>query len=330
MAFVTLLSYGTSVTEILSERPTTTLVITTGEVGSSYGSSSSSSSSSLSSPSGAIAAKSSYPDLFEEVRIVCIVLTYADNRDKATHLKATWGKRCNRLIFISNQDDQDLGAVDIGVEDSHDNLWTKTRQAFSYVYENLLHEGEWFLKADDDTYIVMENLRYLLYGYDAQKPIYFGHKFTYDDNVYMSGGGGYVLSKEALKRFIVDSLNNETLCLKAQPSSEDFEIGKCLTSVGVMPGNSMDPIDYTQRFHPLPLRDYVQPDAMDWLPGWLFNRSLEPIQTGPSCCSEYAISFHYLESKDMYLYDFFLYRMKVHGIEKQLRALPSKISSEIG
>ncbi|XP_055923161.1 glycoprotein-N-acetylgalactosamine 3-beta-galactosyltransferase 1-like isoform X2 [Eupeodes corollae] len=327
MAFVTLLSYGTSVTEILNEKPTT-LVITTGTgEGSSYGSSAAAL---VSSSSRAIVTTKSNPDLFEEVRIVCMVLTYADNRDKAQHLKATWGKRCNRLIFISNQNDQDLGAVDVGVEDSHDNLWTKTREAFRYVYENLLHEGEWFLKADDDTYIVMENLRYLLYGYDAQKPIYFGHKFIYNDKVYMSGGGGYVLSKEALRRFIVDSFDNETLCLSAQPSSEDFEIGKCLTNVGVIPGNSMDPIDYTQRFHPLPLRDYLQPDAMNTLPGWLFNRSVEQIQTGPFCCSDYAISFHYLESKDMYLYDFFLYRMKVHGIEKPFRTLPDKISSEIG
>lgn len=136
MAFVTLLTYGNSVNEVLSERPTT-LVVTTGE-GSSFGSSSS-------------AIGKFEPDLYQEVRVVCMVLTYADNRNKAIHLNATWGKRCNRLVFISNEEDKGLGAVNIGVEDSHDNLWAKTREAFRYVYENLFNDGEWFLKADDDT-----------------------------------------------------------------------------------------------------------------------------------------------------------------------------------
>ena len=44
--------------------------------------------------------------------------------------------------------------------------------------------------------------RYLLKHYDTNQPMYFGRRFKriHVEKGYMSGGAGYVLSKEALKR----------------------------------------------------------------------------------------------------------------------------------
>ena len=50
-------------------------------------------------------------------------------------------------------------------------------QAFEYVYKNHLDEADWFLKADDDTYTIVENLRYLLQDKNSSEPMFFGHKF---------------------------------------------------------------------------------------------------------------------------------------------------------
>ena len=106
-------------------------------------------------------------------------------------------------MFMSTKDDKVLPTVNLNVTEGRENLWAKTRNAFKYVHQHHLDEFDWFVKADDDTYMIIDNLRYMLKDFNPRDPYYFGRKFKpFVKQGYMSGGAGYVLSKEALKRFV--------------------------------------------------------------------------------------------------------------------------------
>lgn len=93
-------------------------------------------------------------ELFHEVRIFCLVMTNPDNhRNKADYVKRTWGKRCNKLLFITTQEDDELDTIVVPIEESRKALRRKTKTGFLYAHDNHLNDYDWFLKADDDRFV---------------------------------------------------------------------------------------------------------------------------------------------------------------------------------
>ena len=83
------------------------------------------------------------------------------------------------------------------------------------------------MRTDDDSYVIMENLRYFLSGQDTNKAIHFGHKFkVIVKSGYFAGGPGVVFSKEALKRF--SSPEGIELCPEDNKGIDDVNIGYCM------------------------------------------------------------------------------------------------------
>lgn len=118
------------------------------------------------------------------------------------------------------------------VQEGRDYLWAKTKEAFKYVYENHFDEADFFYKADDDTYAILENMRFMLKDIDPEYPIFFGCKFKpYVKQGYMSGGAGYVLSKAALKKFVEIALPDPTKCRADHGGAEDVEMGRHIKKV---------------------------------------------------------------------------------------------------
>lgn len=89
--------------------------------------------------------------IYKEVKLLCMVMTFPKNhRTKAMTVKNTWGRRCNKLVFISSEEDQVLETVAIPLKESRKALWTKTKAGFMHLYGNFLNDYDFFMKADDD------------------------------------------------------------------------------------------------------------------------------------------------------------------------------------
>ena len=191
-----------------------------------------------------------------------------DHKTKATAIKDSWGKRCNVLLFMSTTDDPSLPAIALNVTEGRDHLWEKTRQAFRYVWTNYKDQADWFFKADDDAYVVVENLRFMLSAYSSSDAIHFGYKSKGKiDGGHNHGGPGYVLSKQAVQRFVEQGLDNDALCDKTPTEFEDVAMTKCLKMLNVKNGDSRDSLG-RERFSPLNARKQIypgEPKADSWL-----------------------------------------------------------------
>lgn len=188
-------------------------------------------------------------------------MTYPKNhRTRAIHVNATWGRRCNKLLFATRETDPSIPTLVVDVGDGRKYLGRKTQTAFSKVFASYSQDYDWFMKADDDSYVIMENLRYFLSQQDAALPVYFGQNFSpYVKQGYPSGGAAYVVSREALSRF---AKKNGELC-NFNSNSEDADFGLCMESLGVSFGDSLDSLGRT-RFHCFNPDKHIKGNYPDW------------------------------------------------------------------
>ncbi|XP_071100331.1 glycoprotein-N-acetylgalactosamine 3-beta-galactosyltransferase 1-like [Haliotis cracherodii] len=248
-------------------------------------------------------------ELQKRVRILCVVPSTIQNEHTKAHaVNVTWGARCNKLLFVFVSHHSKFSHISLDVPDGRDHLTAKTMQALQTVYKEYGDAYDWVLKADDDSYMIMENLRFLLSKFSPLEPVYIGYHFkVLVHNGYMSGGGSYVISKKALRLLVEKGFGEDEACAK-DGNDEDVDVGRCMETIGVKAYVSYDKFG-RDTFHPQRIEQHI----IGPLPWYLKVYPAHPVQAGPECCSQLSISFHYVSYHLMYIIDILLYRISVYG-----------------
>ena len=166
--------------------------------------------------------------------IFCMIFTTPEQwHRKALAVKLTWATRCDiYAFFYSKRDGISLdGAYALNVDEGRDHLTGKSMEAFRVSYSKYSQQVDWYLKADDDTYVIMENLRRYLHDYNSSKAYYFGHtSHDFLRKGYNSGGAGYVLSSAAARALVENGDQFADSC-PVDGAIEDLDIGRCLEAL---------------------------------------------------------------------------------------------------
>lgn len=203
----------------------------------------------------------------KEPKVFCAVHTNHGNFNRTKAIAETWGQHCDGYMSSSTFTHRPTGTVHIphrGQEGKYGTIWQKVRSMLVYLYDNFLDEYDYFHICGDDTFLIVENLKYFLSSArvvndtaSGTLPLFAGgwirpfwkmKKILYQDFYYNGGGPGYTLNRAALTKIVEEGLPQ--CSPDAEVSYEDLNIGLCFWQLGIRPYDTRDGLQ-EHRYHHL-------------------------------------------------------------------------------
>lgn len=155
---------------------------------------------------------------------------------------SSWLNKCDHgRIFtstqIQNRQNISHSTVYRNLNDGYFQLFYKTIWSFYFAYKDISNQFDWYLKADDDTLVIMNNLRKYLATLDPKRAHYLGVTMKYSYDFYQAGAI-YILSNEAVRRFVEKAYGDVEKCPYFY--DEDAGLGRCLYSIGIISEDTRD------------------------------------------------------------------------------------------
>ncbi|CAI5741163.1 unnamed protein product [Peronospora farinosa] len=303
-------------------------------------------------------------------KIFCFVNTISvHHKTRARAVAETWGQRCDKLMFFSNTTDRIVvGAgtakelrydvIKMDVIADHNHLWQKHKATLRYIHEHFRHEYDWFYKADDDAYIILENLRQYLRRPEImqtykQEPMQMGHRFNltqdlvsyyvvdnsletiwrsrWDRWVFNSGGPGYIMNRLYLDKIV--STLPEWTCLSDRYSEmlpDDASISFCMMWYDVFPWDTRDLLGRERWHADAPSGVYfVDPNRSDY---WYvqYHQHVGGVRQKQESAAPDSVAFHYIRPALMYHLERTLYLCRTGDDVPDIAAFNEKYDLTLG
>lgn len=166
----------------------------------------------------------------------------------------------------------------------------------------------------------------MLSQYPPQTSFYLGHRFAskYTKSGYMAGGG-YVLSKKAVEKFVTKLMHNEEVCKLSEEGAEDLELGKCLENSTIF----IDERDELKqkRFFPVGVNEHLN-EQNENVSYWYDQMLYYDVKYGSlECCSDTFVNSHYITPRQQYMLNYLIYNVHPFGLQKNVsETLPPKLT----
>ena len=233
-------------------------------------------------------------------------------------IASTYAPGCDKLVWVVDEAsdapesyaNHEFFAVSLKrVQNAtHRNIWEKVHSMYAKVYnEKLTDEFDWFIKADDDSFIFTENMKGFLQYYDPNFPHYLGHTIRSrwkNENIVFNSGSCYVLSKASIKKIgpylshlpTLDHKTGRSHCIDRVGAGEDPTTAICLAGLGIRAGNTLDH-EMRERFTIFKPEDHERIIREDT---WYWKYKPNNIKLGKGCNSPYLAATHtYKRMPDM-------------------------------
>jgi hypothetical protein len=246
-----------------------------------------------------------------EVNVAYTVLTtHEQHGTRLLALLTSWGKYANIPFLVSDSDERPAEFLtNLGLEEHSRNvpilrlgergrheLGKKTLRGLAELCKV---DAEFFVFADDDTFVVVPNLEGELgLRFSASAPLFLGSALTHLEHPIGSGGAGMVFSNATMRRFCQRTETSESLCSHLNPRVQgqpgDVAASLCMVELGV-------DITHSDGFHPLPMGSSTNADDPNcgvwWIPK--AHRCRPAISR--------SVTWHYTDQRRFALYEYFMF-----------------------
>ncbi|KAG5447138.1 Glycoprotein-N-acetylgalactosamine 3-beta-galactosyltransferase 1, variant 2 [Clonorchis sinensis] len=236
------------------------------------------------------------------------ILCYVDAKSNFTtiHIRNTWGRRCDRVWFEKVNKRSKLSILP-----GANAAWSKLTSVIRHLYTDV-EFYDFYLHAETQTYMLMENLQLQLQSHLPEEPHIIGHKFQGPPMRPYYNSASYVLSRAAIRKIVEDALEQHPECPTHKETKAERLLIACGDVVGMIQYEASDD-NGIYLFYPTGLKEVYSEMLKS---KYLRSRNQLRSRWRNIRLSHRQIALHSVSPVMMYVMEFILYHLHPIGLEQ--------------